>query len=423
MRKTLLKYIFCIPLVVAVVGSMLLLAVSFIPTDALWDNAFYSGLDLLKEFNDSAEESPLSPASRKPYAQDIYTDSLIIETSYSIGLERDNFLINRIVPGGARPVRLIQLLEGGEDANQSYSRYWMGFRVLIRPLLLFMSYYQIRALCGLAVFLLMVCAVMAVAKRHGACTGFALAAAFCFMEPWAVCSSIQFSCCFILMFLAVIYMSNSGLRLGDKKALMIFCLLGALTQFVDFYTYPVIVFAVPCLLLAVDYEGEHLGRDIVLCFLGWLSAWLVMWLYKQIFAGIISAGAELQATLESVAFRLGFGDFKDQNTSYSVKEAFYKVWYYISDIPLKTAVIVLAAAITGLGLFSVRRRGNASALCACLTLAGLPLLWMAATAQPVNIHYWFQYRGIYATIFALMIFGFESLGLVHRTNKTEEKCE
>ena len=421
MRKPLLKYIFCIPLIVAVAGSLLLLAVSFIPTDALWDNTFYSGLELLEEFNDAAEESPRSPAARKPYAQDIYTDSLIIETSYSMGLERDNFLINRIVPGGARPVRLIQLLEGGEDASQSYSRYWMGFRVLIRPLLLFMSYYQIRALCGLAVFLLMVCAVMAVAKRHGACPGFALAAAFCFMEPWAVCSSIQFSCCFILMFLFIIYMSSIRLRLGGKKVLLSFCLLGALIQFFDFYTYPVIVFTVPCLLLAMDYEGEHLGRDIALCFLAWLSAWFVMWLYKQLFAGIISAGAELQATLESVAFRLGFGDFKDGNTSYSVKEAFYKVWYYMSDIPLKTAVIALAAAITGLGLFSLRRRGNGPALCACLALAGLPLLWIAATAQPINIHYWFQYRCTYASIFALMIFAFEALGLVRRTNYTEEK--
>ena len=36
-----------------------------------------------------------------------------------------------------------------------------------------------------------------------------------------------------------------------------------------------------------------------------------------------------------------------------------------------------------------------------LAVALLPLIWFAVTAQPIAIHYWYQYRGIALTYWAV----------------------
>lgn len=407
MKNGFLKYVLFIPVLVAVVGGLLLAAVALIPSDALWENAFSSALELLAEFN---EDTHLSPAARKSWSQDIYTDSLIIESAYSMGPEHfDNVLLNRIVPGGARPVRLIELLEGNAEANQAYSRYWMGFRVLIRPMLLFMTYYEMRALAGIAVFILLAAVTASTAKRRGIPCSLAIIIAFLMMEPWAVCSSLQFSCCFILMLLLMLLINCADMKLDDRKTLVVFCLFGALTQFFDFYTYPLIVCAAPCLLLVCGYDGEKSWIYAAKLITIWLVSWFAMWILKQLIAAAVCGGAELLATLESVAFRFGVGGHKDETLSYSIKDAFYRVWYHLTDVPMKLALLAAILFVAALLIVAWRRRGKMQTLVLYLAISALPLLWMAATPQPIYIHYWFQYRSLYVSFFGLILFASEAL--------------
>jgi len=175
------------------------------------------------------------------------------------------------------------------------------------------------------------------------------------------------------------------------------------------------VFAVPCAVLVWGYEGDRLFANIAKLFAAWFGSWLIMWAYKQLFAAFVSGGAELAATFESVAFRFGVGGYKDATVSYSVKDAFYRVWNHISDISLKWALTAGLLIVLGLFAFSRLRHGRKDRLYGFLALAALPLLWMAATTQPIYIHYWFQYRSLYVCFFALMLYSMEALGLDRKT--------
>lgn len=403
--------VWAMPLLVSIIGGLLLFAVSFIPTSRIQDHAYASAYQLDEE----GSEEFLSPAGRRKYSTDNYTDSLIIQTSYTLDrAHAENLLLNRIA---SEPLRysqhayLVDTVEGNVTATESYSRYWMGFRVLIRPLLAVTAYRGIRMLVAALDWLLLALAVATTAKRGSLWTALALAAAVGLTQPYAIVSSLQFSTCYLLALALIAWLNCAHVRLGERRCFAAFCLFGALTQFFDFYTTPILVFALPLLVLAARQErGEKLWRPAGALFGGWLASWLLTWLFKLCLVTLLTDENGFANAFASVAMRFGLAGHRIEEPSYSPLDAFARVWDYIGLPPARLVLPLLLFGIALLLLAAYRRDRKNGRPLFFLAAACLPLLWMAATPQPIYIHYWFQYRSLCALYFALLLCAGESVG-------------
>lgn len=413
-------HILIVPLVIAIIGTFLLFLVAQIPNELLWDNAFESGLDLLDETKQHemfGGEGYHSLAGKRPFGPDTTTDTEIIAQSYTLG-EEGNLFLKRSTSGGGPAANFIEYLEGSREMGEPYSRYWMGFRVTVRPLLLLGHYYEIREWAGILTSFLLVLTVGLLSRKNSVMAALAMAVSFGMVEPYAVCSSLQFSCCFILAFLFSCCAISGTITLDDKRCIILFCAFGALTQFFDFYTYPLITCAMPLLILISRYEGSDVLALSLRLAAVWLASWLMMWVINLVFVSVFTEENAFAKAWSSVAFRFGVGSARERRPeTYSAVSALSKVWYYRTQLPIKITVPAIGLAVAGLFAYGCRRGCFKTRLISYLVVAALPVIWIIATANPINIHYFFQYRVLYVTYFALILFALEAAGFMNRRNK------
>ena len=399
--------IILIPLLMAVIGSILLAVVSVIPNSLLYDHAFSSAIQLCEDNVIRSGEGFVSPAGKLPYIPDNYTDTLIIESSYSLS-SPSAALLNKVTDlnSNNQAKLFMQMMSGEQVELQSYSRYWMGFRLITRPLLLVTAYLGIRMIFAGAYYMLLIFAALTISRRNSTAAALAFAASCLLMEHYAVSASLQFSCCFLLTCIYIIILNYSGLEISDRKTFALFCAFGAATQFFDFYTYPLISCIFPLAVLVDRSEEEKLAKNVALLIVAWFGSYLAMWLVKLLFVTLFTSDNGFYDALQSVFFRFGIGDKRSDAVSYKSIDALTSVWNRITrDVPASVHIGLLIVSAVSVSVYMLRSKDTRGKR-KIVVLSGLgilPLIWFAVAAQPTIIHTWFQYRLISATYFPVML--------------------
>lgn len=300
-----------------------------------------------------------------------------------------------------------------------YVQYWMGFRPVIRLLLCFLDYYQILRYTALVFFILWAAVLCSVASHTDTKTAFLFALSIIFVRPHVISSSLQFSCCFLLAFPAMLLVPK--IRENPRLETLFFLELGIATQFFDFYTTPVLTFGLPMIYLYLLYNRDHTAvslKKIIGNALIWLAGYVLMWLAKLLLTTAFTPVNALDQGFGSFAGRIGI-------EKVSGLEAYYNPMAGIRAVAAslysdREGKLILLAAVVLFCLFVLIRllkiKPSANALFShtgLLFLAALPVLWFAIAAQPTANHHWFQYRGIAASFWA----GFMYLQLILK--KTE----
>lgn len=307
------------------------------------------------------------------------------------------------------PVKCLELYGMGEQpVNQwLYPRYWLGFRAIMRWLLVFFDYFQIRRYTGALFFLLFALVICSISKCIDTKTAFAFAVSIILVRPQVIANSLQFSCCFLIAFPAMLLVS----LLIDKPQWdsVFFLEIGILTMFFDFYTVPLVTVGFPLVYLAILRVRQ--GRRVTLgwllrCVLIWLSGYALMWLAKLLLTNALTSVDALGDGFAAFFRRVGIEKTEGLEQYYSIPLAFEKIREVLfSDAEGKVVylgVFALSLLIVGVRAYQKKMRMcDFSANAKFLVVAVLPLLWFAVTAQPIAIHYWYQYRSIALTYWAL----------------------
>ena len=132
------------------IGFLLLVAAYLIPQDAIYDNVKTSVDIMYTEW--STDEYYHIWKGIESTIIDYFTDGLILNTSYTETgrLIEDVLLANRVTYEGERsPMTALYSYLIDDEQGYSvveYARYWHGYQIFIRPLLLIMSISSIRFL-------------------------------------------------------------------------------------------------------------------------------------------------------------------------------------------------------------------------------------------------------------------------------------
>jgi hypothetical protein len=415
--------------VVAIIaGSLLNFLSQLLPRDVMKKNLANSIADIKGN-----AETVLPAEASMVYNK--YSDSgLLLRAIYDDDDEHNQLEQSVLVPYALNsegeispPGALIDYLSGEKLSPTYYARYWHGWRVVLRPLLLFFDYNEIRIILFCVELLLIIAVAAEMTKRklswHYYLVFLAMIAS---LSPLGIFVTIHFAPVFCIAMIAIIVI----LRWHDtfvKKNLYpyVFVIIGICTSYFDVLSYPLVTWGIPAVFLLI-LERESNFKDIsikrlIIPGLSWIIAYAGFWAAKWVFGGLLIGQNLLKVALSTLEYR----------TSSVVSDAELSFW----DVILKNisvyrnhAYYFIAAVIILILVVELIRRGRPNKLTLSRTIpfiiiAAAPFVWYFGTKNHSYIHSWMTFRILSITAFSLtaMLTGFIDTEKVPKKRKKKEK--
>ena len=412
--------VFCFTVVVAL---LLLIFAAFLPQSVIQEHVAQS-VDLVMQDFENDYLFDKSIASKL----DVFTDTMILRMSLTTNdsylgsvLTNPVYVFDDLEEWEGSPVTLANLAYGKQADNAwFYTRYWMGFRVVLRLALLFFTYAQIKRYLAFLFLSLFVAVICDLAKRTDSKIAFLFALSIILIRPQVMATSMQLTCCFFIAFIAMLLIP--WLHRHPKWEGLFFMELGMLTMYFDFYTVPLVTLGYPLLYLRILQQQEEISvswKNLFRNMAVWFAGYGLMWVAKLGLTSLLTSEDALGQGFTSFFMRVGISKDTETAEFYSLKPAFDGIREAVfSDNAGMVVYLLGAAVILAIVLWKVLR-GHASLLtlrksAPYLFFAAMPLIWFVITRQPVAIHYFFQYRTIALTHWGAGVFLYSLLSAKSR---------
>ena len=347
------------------------------------------------------------------YKLDNFTETTILQEAFFMDtahnpksiLENPRVKLKNVPAESDEKIASFIAAVNGEQSNTSYSYYWMGFRSIVRPLLVLMNYQNIRLLLSLGFYLLLAGSCFTLYRHVNLAVAAAFLLAILGINIAIVSIELQYASCFYLMFLAMILLPHmKKTRLPYPE---FFLIIGACTQFFDFYTTPVITLGAPLLFMLASRdllkETDHRWKVFLNCTLYWLVGYGATWLIRLALVSVTMQENVFATALDKMSVWTGIA----QDSRYadgSVLGAMRSNLMGILNVPNAMMYFASAVAIVVLLIKRCQQRRLQRPQFVYLLVAALPILWLAVSYKAACVHYWFQFRSLFILIFGGLLF-------------------
>lgn len=400
------KSLLCLLLAV-LLGTAAMTAVYALPTGRMHTNVDRS-IPLLENEGGSFFWAPPDDMSTR---LDGYTDAIMMQTAI---YNRDwhhllqEAMLNRRVEfyeTGDPITSLIRYVYGEHRGPvSSYARYWNGYLLYLKPLLLFFSLPQIRTMDACFQFCLAAAVLLLAFRKRGTRLAVPIALMILSLNPISTAMSLQYTSMYVLTLGGVLAML--ALDTWEKKnGYLLFLFLGIGTAFFDFLTYPAAAVGV-CLALQALLDSRT-GKEALVHAVGSGAAWAFgyggMWGSKWVLAQLLTGEKVLSDAFHQARFRSGS---QASDAIGSAKVSFLGVVGKNLSVYLSAGYVLLAlgllAALLWLLLGKHYRfspdKGRLAVLALCFAV---PFVWYLLLRNHSSQHYWMTHRNLSAAVFSL----------------------
>ena len=339
---------------------------------------------------------------------DNLTDSIMLLTArYEVAesVFQESLLNNRFIVNGMMDSEVLAAEAGGEELEgsiSSYGRYWHGYLLYLKPLLMILNYGQIRYLIGGIQLILLVVVLYLFIKNNKEKHVLPFVTAYLFLNPAVLSLSLQYFPASVLTMLqfVVILLLESKYKGNPIRWSYHFFVVGALIAYFDFLTYPMLTLGMPLVFLLI--ENSNSIKESVLNFVGSCTAWGIgyasMWAGKWILGSLMTPENIIADALESVMFRVGATEKTAEASALDV---------IMKNIGANKVCLLIAAVVfIGIFLFGIIKKKNINLKninVGVLLCATLPLMWYVVVSNHSYIHFWFTYRILSISLYAVLI--------------------
>lgn len=287
-----------------------------------------------------------------------------------------------------------------------YDRYWHGYTIFLRPLLMFFDLSHIRQILVLCFTVLTVILAYLIGKYINLEVAIFFGIALALVNPPVIMISLQYSNMFLLMLsLSIVLMTLLGKKRSKQEILVFFAVAGCLTSFFDLLTTPSITLGMPLLLyIAHRIKGnqhQNILKDIFLMALVWGTGYFVIWFAKWLIGSIILQRNIFVDATQKVLF------WSSDNST--ITSSNVSVLIVFTDW-IKRLVIywtILFTVIVGLGFALITRffakdgfrKLHIPTLLALIGVTLIPIAWIIVARQHSFNHQWFSYRHLIILLF------------------------
>lgn len=289
----------------------------------------------------------------------------------------------------------------------NYARYWHGYNIITRALLVFCNILQIRYLLMMTFYLLFGFTCIQIYKRFKLAGALPFILGMVCIYPNTVNTSLQFSSVFLLtlIFTNVILLFYE--KLG-KNVFLAFFIFGSVTNFFDLLTTPIVTLGVPLLFLLLLSE-DHLYKkliSIIKTSISWGAGYGFTWAGKWIIGSLILQKNVLLEAKESISIRTAGTE------SYVLdrKFAFMTNWNNIVP-PFSIKYAIVLFILGGIILFLLCKkyqdiRNKLIGLIPLLFVGSYPFIWYYVLGNHSQVHHFFTYRTQLIFVLAILFFFF-----------------
>ncbi len=436
--KNILKYIAIFVITIAIFIGALVLS-SVFPRDWIQKNTEESAKIIMQLGNPSRVLNALF---------DNDTDTLMVNNAYSMDpnnllesalLGRRNYLPEKeqtvyedvnvetdIKPNEEYIIQeqLIRTVNNTITESYEYARYWHGYVTILRPLLIFFNYNEIREIMIGVLALLAIILLMILYKK--------ISFKYCFVIIISLIASEYFLMGFTLQGLMtfIICMISSILiciRYEKIKNIGIyFFVIGMVTCYFDLLTHPIITLGVPMIIyLLLKQEKEQMSfketiKFIILNTLLWGIGWGTTNLAKWVIVDILYDRNLVHKSIVQFIFRSQGSN--SENLSWYA--GLQNNWKYALKNTIEF-IILLFIYVTFYVIKNYKNiKFNIKESIPYLIISLMPIAWFLVMVNHTWFHYWFTWRNLiifYIGIgtFLLKLFSTEDVD----SNKTKKEVE
>lgn len=297
-----------------IIGLVLLLLVYLLPIDAMARHIYDSRDLIISEFEDEVQIDGYRASLTGCFTDCLMLEHAIYENKNHTKLEqalrmyRGEIIEDAPITENWAPGRsLIAYLQGIELPSEvEYGRYWHGYLVILKPLLMLTSVSGIRLLNSAFQLLLVGIVVMQLVEKKKKSLAFAFLISMPFMWYFSSYASLSLSICLYLVLLWSIVFLNMHMRIERQKSFIaFFMVVGMTTAYFDFLTYPLVTLGYMLVLwLALCGKGTAKDSVNVLQYsIAWGGGFGWMWGSKWVLCDILTNSKTIQDALKNVFIR------------------------------------------------------------------------------------------------------------------------
>ena len=408
-------------LIMIVVFSVAMIGTYLLPNERIRAHIAES-----KELLINQNGNPLFTDYIKGANLDVFTDLLIMNTAMNKGKTEDESVFIRAFENSRynneEDNSYTSLQETVENPdihnNQEYSRYWHGIQTIIRPLLLFFNYEEIRYIFMLLIFVLLGISLLLINKNISFMHSMAFLVSMLAVCIFIVPMSIQYSAIFIITLLAVIIVNLLHKKQKAKFIPYLFFIIGGLTTFFDLLTAPLLTLGIP-LIIEVLLRSREESLSIKKAFLEiiklsilWAIAYGTIFFAKWVIASLIMQKDLITVAINQILFRTNGSEEYPATKIGAIVENFT---YLYNNVLLACGIVTIIGWIIAL-IKTRKNKINWKKILILLIISIYPYVWYMVFAGHSTIHAFFTYR-----IQAIAIFGVLCIMLEFVDLKTKEK--
>lgn len=353
---------------------------------------------------------------------DNFTDALMINNAYSIDNEnplesamlvRKNYIkgvtkeVHTDTTGelespkkydGYDPVSELQdTVNNNIEESYEYARYWHGYLIVLRPLLLFFDISQIRIILTVILIILAIVLLFLIAKKIGIRTMICFLISLIFVEYFYMGQSLQGVSIFIIMMVSSIIILLKDAKI--KNFGIFFFVIGIVTNFFDFLTVPILTIFVPLIiyfLLTQRDEKMELKKSVCVFLkytLLWGIGYILTWISKWVIVDILYNRNLIYTSIMQMMYRSGEKNKTIESIQNNLK--------YEIDIIKIYAIFVLTGAIVNKLKYGKNARIISKESIPYLVIGLVPFAWYIFIANHSILHHFFTYRNLFLTLICM----------------------
>ena len=292
-------------------GTILILAAYSLPTEKIYQNMQRSAEIYKNEHN-----SPRWGEVIHTRLDNFTTSIMIMKAAYPVEEKiLESALLNPSWQIYGKPTNvLVEISKNNTKSVEdtwNYSRYWHGYLIFLKPLMTFCSLQILREINFLLQFLLSITAILLIYKKIGLYHAYAFALTLAIINPITAALDLQIATVFYIMIGAVIFilLKNEFLQRG-ANSIYFFMIVGIVTVYLDFLTYPFVTFGVPlCVYIFMNKEKFFSTlplKSLTKYLIAWCTGYFGMWLGKWIVATALTSENVIKDALFAASYRSSF---------------------------------------------------------------------------------------------------------------------
>ena len=400
--------------VCVLVFSALKIIAYAIPVNYLHDNLYASAEIMLQEGGNYYTLEANNNATRV----DNFTSSIMLniagghhDANIITGAFRDERYVDPTHGEDEKNGRVLMLLDSIDHGNAplppehsySYARYWHGYLLFIKILLLFFDINGIRYVYNIVLSIAVGLAAGLLARCRGLLYSVSYIVSFVIVYYNAAMLSLSLGLTFHVATIASIILI---VRYSKKKEgafthtylCCFFFYVGAVTTYLDLLCTPIITLGIPLLLLFVLHDKIHVLKDAVLQYVfaccSWCLGYVGLWCAKWILSSIILGSNVLSDGFAAVGNR----------SNIITNSPFSAIAVNVNTIaPFFIFVLAILVLVAAVSAFLLWKRQIIDYTPLFVSMIGLsPYCWYFFIAQHSTIHYWFTFRSQIIAVMALL---------------------